>query len=121
MALASPRPGSSSVQKTKSMEPAMPRNIAERVSLSGGQCNHVRRLLMANRFTTSVAAIALIAGTSFAYAQGTGARESGGAAAQQSEHGGTAATHEHGGASSQMNHNSAQSGEKAQGGQRAQS
>ena len=41
---------------------------------------------MTNRFTTSVAAIALIAGTSFAYAQGTGASHEGssGSAAQQS-------------------------------------
>jgi len=80
--------------------------------------------LMANRFTTSVAAIALIAGTSFAYAQGTGtSRDSGGAAAQQSapssEHGGAPATQERGGAG-QMNHNGVQSGQKAEGGQRAQ-
>jgi len=79
---------------------------------------------MANRFTTSVAAIALIAGTSFAYAQGTGtSRDSGGAAAQQSapssEHGGAPATQERGGAG-QMNHNGMQSGPKAEGGQRAQ-
>ena len=32
---------------------------------------------MTNRFTTSVAAIALIAGTSFAYAQGTGTSHEG--------------------------------------------
>ena len=81
---------------------------------------------MTNRFTTSVAAIALIAGTSFAYAQGTGASHEGhsGSAAQQSApssgHGGSSAT--------QMNHSEAaphattgQSGEKAQGGQSAQS
>ena len=81
---------------------------------------------MTNRFTTSVAAIALIAGTSFAYAQGTGTSHEGhsGSAAQQSApssgHGGSSAT--------QMNHSEAaphattgQSGEKAQGGQSAQS
>jgi hypothetical protein len=82
---------------------------------------------MINRFTTSVAAIALIAGTSLAYAQGT-SREtpSAGSATQQS-----APSSEHGGASATpMNRNeaapranTAQSGEKAQSGQnqRAQS
>lgn len=70
---------------------------------------------MVTKFTTSVAAIALIAGTSFAYAQGTGMGHEGssGSAAQQS-----APSSEHGGASeTQTNHNAAQSGEKAQGGQ----
>ncbi len=67
---------------------------------------------MTNRFTTSVAAIALIAGTSLAYAQGTGmSREtpSAGSTAQQS-----APSSEGGGASSAtpMNRD-----EKAQGGQ----
>ncbi|MGH9810917.1 MAG: DUF1236 domain-containing protein [Terriglobia bacterium] len=69
---------------------------------------------MVTKFTTSVAAIALIAGTSFAYAQGTGmSREtpSSGSTTQQS-----APSSEHGGAT-QMNHNGAQSGEKAQGSQ----
>ena len=37
---------------------------------------------MTNRFLISVAALALIAGTGAATAQGTGARESGGAATQ---------------------------------------
>jgi hypothetical protein len=79
---------------------------------------------MINRFTTSVAAIALIAGTSFAYAQGTGtSREtpSAGSTTQQS-----APSSENGGAAAKpMNHNeatpranTAQSGEKAQSGQK---
>ena len=74
---------------------------------------------MNNRFTTSVAAIALIAGTSLAYAQGTGmGREtpSTGSTAQQS-----APSSEHGGASSAtpMNRNEAKprAEEKVQGGQ----
>jgi hypothetical protein len=80
---------------------------------------------MTNRFTTSVAAIALIAGTSFAYAQGTGASHEGssGSAAQQS----APASGHGGGSATQMNHNEAaphattgQSGDKAQSGQRAQ-
>jgi hypothetical protein len=67
---------------------------------------------MINRFTTSVAAIALIAGTSLAYAQGTGTSHetpSAGSTAQQS-----APSSERGGASSAtpMNRD-----EKAQGGQ----
>jgi Protein of unknown function (DUF1236) len=37
-----------------------------------GQCRHVRRNSMTNRFLISVAAAALIAGTGFANAQGTG-------------------------------------------------
>jgi hypothetical protein len=51
-----------------------------------GQCKHVRRESMTNRFMISVAAAALIAGTGFASAQGTGGREgaSGGATVQQS-------------------------------------
>ena len=61
---------------------------------------------MINRFTTSVAAIALIAGTSFAYAQGTGtSREtpSAGSTTQQS-----APSSENGGAAAKpMNHNEA--------------
>jgi hypothetical protein len=72
---------------------------------------------MINRFTTSVAAIALIAGTSFAYAQGTGTSHetpSAGSTSQQS-----APSSDRGGASSAtpMNRD-----EKAQGGknQRAQ-
>ena len=80
---------------------------------------------MVNRFTTSVAAIALIAGTSFAYAQGTGtSREtpSAGSTAQQS-----APSSEHGGAvgdadeprRGQMS-TTARSPEKAEGGQSAQ-
>lgn len=81
---------------------------------------------MINRFTTSVAAIALIAGTSLAYAQGTGTGHetpSAGSTSQQS-----GASSEHGGASMKHNEatpgsNTAQAGEKAQSGQnqRAQS
>jgi len=79
---------------------------------------------MINRFTTSVAAIALIAGTGLAYAQGTGTSRdtpSAGSTTQQS-----APSSERGGASTAtpMNRNettpranTAQSGEKAQGGQ----
>src|ERR1022692_2310721 len=37
-----------------------------------GQCKHLRRYSMTNRFMMSVAAAALIAGTGFASAQGTG-------------------------------------------------
>src|ERR1700693_6094463 len=50
---------------------------------------HVRRNSMRNRFMTSVAAAALIAGTGFAYAQGTGGGMSQGGAARQ----GGAGTH----------------------------
>ena len=79
---------------------------------------------MINRFTTSVAAIALIAGTSLAYAQGTGMSRdtpSAGSTTQQS-----APSSERGGVSTAtpMNRNeaapranTAQSGEKAPGGQ----
>jgi uncharacterized protein DUF1236 len=57
-----------------------------------GQCKHVRRYSMTNRFLISAAAIALIAGAGFANAQGTGmGRESGGAAAQQSAPSGNSA------------------------------
>jgi Protein of unknown function (DUF1236) len=69
-----------SVHKTKSMEPQITRNIADLLTLSGGQCIHVRRIHpMTNRFLISVAAAALIAGTGFANAQGM-SREGGGAA-----------------------------------------
>src|SRR5665647_575305 len=47
----------------------------------GGQCKHVRRNSMTNRFMLSVAVAALIAGTGFANAQGTGMSREGGAAA----------------------------------------
>src|ERR1700680_1224781 len=51
-----------------------------------GQCKHLRRCSMVNRFMISVAAAALIAGAGFANAQGTGGREgaSSGAGVQQS-------------------------------------
>jgi hypothetical protein len=91
-------PHSSGIQKTKSAEPPPIRNIVQFLSLSGGQCRHVRRLSMSNRFLMTVAAAALIAGTGFANAQGTGmGRDAGsaGSAAQQS-----APSSERGGASS---------------------
>ena len=53
---------------------------------------------MTNRFMMSVAAVALIAGTGFAYAQGTGGSSAGSTAQQQSapssDHSGTSATKE---------------------------
>jgi Protein of unknown function (DUF1236) len=66
--------------------------------LSVGQCRHLRRHSMTNRFLISVATAALIAGTGFANAQGTGmGRDAGsaGSTAQQS-----APSSERGGASS---------------------
>jgi hypothetical protein len=69
---------------------------------------------MNSRFKMTVAAAALLAGTGFAYAQGTGMGHegsSGGAGMQQSapssERGGAA---EHGGAAQQMNHNATPGG-----------
>jgi hypothetical protein len=68
---------------------------------------------MTSRFKITVAAAALLAGTGFAYAQGTGMSHEGGAgggagmqqSAPSSERGGAA---ERGGATQQMNHNATQ-------------
>src|SRR6266436_6167939 len=54
------------------MEPLISRNIVLPLSLSARASKHVRRNSMTNRFLMSVAAAALIAGTGFANAQGTG-------------------------------------------------
>ncbi|MGY8662295.1 DUF1236 domain-containing protein [Bradyrhizobium sp. UFLA05-109] len=54
---------------------------------------------MTNRFMISVAALALVAGTGLANAQGTGTKESGGSQQQQNAHPSTGAA-EHGGAMS---------------------
>jgi hypothetical protein len=93
------RVGSSRIHKTKPAEPPTIRNIRQILSLSAwAMQKHVRRHSMSNRFLISVAAAALIAGTGFANAQGTGmGRDSGsaGSTAQQS-----APSSERGGASS---------------------
>jgi hypothetical protein len=56
--------------KQKSMEPQISGNIEHLLSLSAGQCKHLRRNLMLNRLMMTAAAAALIAGTGFANAQG---------------------------------------------------
>jgi hypothetical protein len=70
------------------MEPEISGNITHLLSLSARAMKHSRRYSMINRFMMSVAAAALIAGTGFANAQGTGGmnREggaAGGASTQQ--------------------------------------
>src|SRR5260370_3245560 len=52
--------------------PQISRNIGHPASLSARASKHARRYSMTNRFLMSVAAAALIAGTGFANAQGTG-------------------------------------------------
>src|SRR6267378_857233 len=74
-------------QKTKLGGTAdIPEHRASAFVVGAGNENTVRRYSMTNRFMMSVAAAALIAGTGFANAQGTGGREapSAGSAAQQS-------------------------------------
>src|SRR6202035_3285405 len=68
------------------MEPPISRNIAHLLSLSTRAMEkHARRYSMINRFMISAAAVALIAGTGFANAQGTGtSREGSGSTVQQS-------------------------------------
>src|SRR5579872_472272 len=73
------RDGSSRIHQTNPMEPLKPRNIANRLSLTAGQCKFVRRNFMTNRWMITAAAAALIAGSGFAYAQGNMGHESGAA------------------------------------------
>jgi hypothetical protein len=78
--------GSSRIHQTKSMEPENAWNLTNLPSLT--QCKYMRRNSMINRLMISVAAVALVAGSSgFANAQGMG-REGGagreGAGMQQS-------------------------------------
>jgi Protein of unknown function (DUF1236) len=61
------------------------------------QKKHVRRNSMTNRFMISVAALALVAGTGLANAQGTGTKESGGTQQMQQQQPSAGAA-EHGGA-----------------------
>ena len=78
---------------------------------------------MSNRFLVSVAAIALIAGAGAANAQGTGNRESGGAAMQHSAPSGTTATpaaRDSGGSSDVKSSQSEQTAPGAAKGQRAE-
>jgi hypothetical protein len=88
LAVRNARNGSSRIHKTNPMEPPNPGNIAHLLSLSGGQRKLVRRYLMLNRLMITAATAALIAGTGFANAQGTGMGREGspaGSAVQQSQ------------------------------------
>jgi hypothetical protein len=67
------------------VEPQISRNLVHLLSLSARAMETREEISMTNRFLMSVAAAALIAGTGFAYAQGTGtSREAPGSSAQQS-------------------------------------
>jgi hypothetical protein len=100
------------------MEPEIIGNIADLSSLSARAMALTRRYPMTNRFLMSVAAAALIAGTGFANAQGTGtSREpSAGATTQQN-----APPSERGSAATPMNRDTSQSGAPAEAPKSAQS
>jgi hypothetical protein len=66
------RSGSSRLHKTKSVEPPISRNIVHLLSLFGAGNATPEENSMTKRFMMSVAAAALMAGTGFANAQGTG-------------------------------------------------
>ena len=68
------RNSSSRIHQTNLAEPEILRNIAHLLRCRRGQCIHVRRDSMTNRFLISVAAAALIAGTGLANAQGMNRR-----------------------------------------------
>jgi hypothetical protein len=75
----------------------IPEHRASPFVVGAGNEKHVRRYSMINRFMISAAAVALIAGTGFANAQGTGmSREGSGSTVQQSapsaDHAGTSAS-----------------------------
>jgi hypothetical protein len=68
-------------RSTNMMEPATARNITHLISLSARAMKTCEENLMNNHLMLSVAAVALIAGTGFANAQGTGIGREGGASA----------------------------------------
>jgi hypothetical protein len=102
---------SSRVQETKLMEPAKARNLTPSAFVVGaGNAKHVRRNSMTNRFLISVAAAALIAGTGFANAQGTGmSREGGSSAGSTVQSAPSSGPSSAGSAAGQMSHESTES------------
>jgi hypothetical protein len=102
---------SSRVQETKLMEPAKARNLTPSAFVVGaGNAKHVRRNSMTNRFLISVAAAALIAGTGFANAQGTGmSREGGSSAGSTVQTAPSSGPSSAGSAAGQMSHESTES------------
>src|ERR1700712_5536532 len=98
----------------------LPEHRMRRFVVGAGNANPQERQSMTNRYLMSVAAAALIAGTGFANAQGTGmsreAPSSGAATTQQS-----APPSERGSAATPMNRDSSQSGAPAEAPKSAQS
>jgi hypothetical protein len=108
--LIAPRNHSSCIHTINPSEPSILRNIAHALPLSARAMQICEENSMTNRLMISVAALALVAGTGFANAQGTGmSREAPSAApAQQSapaEHG--AAPEQRGNAGGQINRDAA--------------